>query len=269
QLEHDTTDVFAYFYVGWNMDKPMFADQRVRLAMTHALNRQGIIDNVFNGLGAIQTGPFYYKHPAMDPSVEPYPFDLDKAKKLLEEAGWVDTNGDGVRDKVIDGKKVDFQFTLVAYNQPDVRSYAAVFREDLRKIGVVMNPEFVEWPMMQRRMDEKNFDAFTGGWGLSWFNDPYQIWHSSQADIPKGSNRVGFRNDEADKIIETLRETFDADERQELLRQFHRIVHDVQPYTFFYARQSVAAWNPRLKNVVFQQIRPQAYSLPWYIDEGK
>lgn len=269
QLEHAVTDVFAYFYVGWNLDKPMFADKNVRLAMTHALNRQGIIDNVFNGLGAIQTGPYYYKHPAMDPTIEPYPFDLEKAAALLEEAGWIDTNGNGIRDKVINGQRVDFRFTLVAYDQPDVRNYAAVYREDLRKIGVIMNPEFVQWPLMQRRMDEKNFDAFTGGWGLSWTNDPYQIWHSSQADIPKGSNRVGFRNAEADKIIETLRTTFDTDERQVLLRQFHRIVHDEQPYTFFYARQSASAWNPRLRNVVFQQIRPQAYSLPWYIDENK
>jgi peptide/nickel transport system substrate-binding protein len=269
RLKHEVVDVFAYFYIGWNMDKPLFSDKRVRLAMTHALNRQGIIDSVFFGLGEIQTGPYYYKHPATDPAIEAYAFDLQKAAALLEEAGWVDTNGDGVRDKVINGERIDFRFTLTAYDQPDVRSYAAVYREDLRKIGIVMNPEFVQWPLMQRRMDEKNFDAFTGGWGLSWFNDPYQIWHSSQADIPKGSNRVGFRNKEADELIETLRVTFDTEERQKLLRRFHHIVHEEQPYTFFYVRQSVAAWNPRLQNVVFQQIRPQSYSLPWYIEGGK
>ncbi|MBA2663942.1 MAG: hypothetical protein H0U74_16760 [Bradymonadaceae bacterium] len=268
QLKHEVIDVFAYYYLGWNADKPMFADKRVRWAMTHALNRQGIIDNVYHGLGEIQTGPYYYQHPAIDPSIEAIPFDLAKAAKLLDEAGWIDTNGDGIRDKMIDGQRVDFKFTLTAYNRPEVRSQLSIYREDLRKIGIMMQPDPVEWPLMQRRMDEKEFDAFTGGWGLSWFNDPYQLWHSSQADVPKGSNRVGFRNTEADKIIEDLRTTFDAEERITKLRALHRIIHADQPYTFFYAPKAVVAWQPKMQNMVFQKTRPQTYSLPWYIDES-
>ena len=268
KLEHEIIDAFAYYYVGWNMDKPMFADQKVRLAMTHAFNRQSIIDNVLNGLGELQTGPFYYDHPANDPTIEPIPFDLEKAAALLDEAGWVDTDGDGIRQKTVNGENINFSFTLTSYNRPTVRSWVTVYREDLRKIGVEMRGDFVEWPLMQRRMDDKQFDAFTGGWGLTWFNDPFQIWHSSQADIPKGSNRVGFRNAEADEIIETLRVTFDNEERTRLLRRFHQIVHEEQPYSFFYAPKEAVAWNPRLENVVFQKIRPQTYSLPWYIDDS-
>lgn len=268
QLKHEITDVFAYYYIGWNMDKPLFQDKKVRLAMTHALNRQGIIDNVYHGLGQVQTGPYYYDHPANDPSIAPIAFDLKKAAELLDEAGWKDSNGDGIRDKMIDGKRVDFKFTLTAYNRPEVRSQLSIYREDLRKIGVMMTPDPVEWPLMQRKMDEKEFDSFTGGWGLSWSIDPYQLWHSSQADVPKGSNRVGFRSPEADKIIEDLRTTFDAEERITKLRALHQIINDEQPYTFFYAPKAVVAWQPRMKNMVFQKIRPQTYSLPWFIDES-
>ncbi len=265
-LEYKIVDRFAYYYIGWNADNPLFADQKVRLAMTHTLNRPGIVQQVFNGLGTVQTGPYYYKHPAMDPSVEPYPFDLEKAKQLLDEAGWTDTDGDGIRDKVVNGEKKKFEFAILAYDSPSWRSSLSVFKEDLRKIGIQMSPQVVDWPTMQKKMDEKKFDAFTGGWGLSWLIDPYQIWHSSQADTPKGSNRVGFRNKRADEIIETLRTTFDDDKRIEMLREFHRIVHQEQPYTFFFAPQSTVAWQPRVENVVINTTRPQFTPLPWYID---
>jgi ABC-type transport system substrate-binding protein len=234
--------------------------------MTHALNRKGIIENILHGLGELQTGPFYYKHPANNPKVKPYKFDLDKARSLLNEAGWTDKDGDGTREKKIDGETREFKFTLLAYKKPTVRSYLKIYRQDLRKIGVQMRPSPVDWPTMQKKMNQKEFDAYTGGWALAWGIDPFQIWHSSQADIPKGSNRVGFRNDRADEIIEKLRKTFDKDKRIELLREFHMIVHEKQPYTFFYAPKAVYAWQSELQNVEFQKIRPQNLSLPWYFN---
>ncbi len=268
ELEYGKVDAFAYFYIGWNADKPLFEDRRVRTAMSYALDKEGIIENVFMGLGVPQPGPYYHDHPANNPDIEPIPFDLDRAAELLDEAGWVDTTGDGIRNKTIGGEVVPFRFTLVSYNRPTVRSWVAVYQETLRELGIDMRADFVDWALMQNRMEEKNFDAFTGGWGLGWSIDLYQIWHSSQADIPRGSNRVGFRNDEADDLIETLRETFDPDERLALLHRFHEIVHEEQPYAFFYAPREVNAWNPSLKNVVFQRIRPQTYSLPWYFEDG-
>ncbi len=263
ELEYEKVDRFVYYYIGWNSDKPLFSDRRVRTAMTHALNRKSIIENVIHGLGHIQYGPYYYKHPANDPDIEPLEYDLDKARKLLEEAGWTDDDGDGVREKTIDGDTRKFKFDILAYNKPTTRAYLSVYKENLRKIGVQMSPRQVDWPTMQKKMNEKNFDAYTGGWALGWGIDPYQIWHSSQADIPKGSNRVGFRNDRADEIIEELRKTFDKDKRKKLYHEFHEIIHREQPYTFFYAPKAVYAWQPRLENVVFQKIRPQALSIPW------
>ena len=113
ELEYGVFDRFAYYFLAWNMDKPMFADKRVRKALTHALNRQSIIDNVFHGLGQIQTGPFFYQHVGNDPNVTPYPFDLDAAKALLDEAGWSDSDGDGIRDKIVKGERVPFKFNMM------------------------------------------------------------------------------------------------------------------------------------------------------------
>lgn len=270
EIKHQKVDRFAYYYIGWNADKPMFADKRVRTALTHAFNRQTIIDNIFFKLGVIQSGPYYYKHPANDPSIKPLPFELDKAAKLLDEAGWKDSDGDGIRDKKVNNEVVKFEFTILAYgHRPEFQTALSVYKEDLRKIGVAMNYSPLDWPTMQKKMDEKKFDAFTGGWGLSWSIDPYQIWHSSQADAAKGSNRVGFRNKRADEIIEQLRLTFDADERLKMLREFHQIVHEEQPYTFFYAPKSIAAWQPRVQNFQVQSVRPQFFQMPWVVDDSK
>jgi ABC-type transport system substrate-binding protein len=113
-------------------------------------------------------------------------------------------------------------------------------------------------------MDEKQFDAFTGGWAMSWDNDPYQTWHSSQADVPKGSNRVGFRSVEADKLIESLRETFEPEQRKTLYQGIHRIIHAEQPYTFFFRRQRPYCWSSNVKGVAFAMTRPEDDYSMWH-----
>jgi peptide/nickel transport system substrate-binding protein len=264
----------AYNYLGWNADKPMFADKRVRRAMTRALNRKGIIENVYAGLAELATGPFLPTSPYNDPEVPVLAFDLDAARKLLGEAGWEDTDGDGLLDRDLDPDDADptrtpFAFTMLTVaGRPEIRSAMEIFRDDLLGIGVRMGIESVEWSLMIKRMDEKQFDAFTGGWLMGWESDPFQLWHSSQADVPKGSNRVGFRNAEADALIEALRETFDRDERIRMFRQLHRIIADEQPYTFFYVPKSIYCWWKEVKGVRFAKLRPIANTLPWWVEPG-
>jgi ABC-type transport system substrate-binding protein len=258
---------FAYAYIAWNENRPLFADKRVRRALTYAMNRKEIVENVFAGLGSVISGPFLAGSPGADPSIEPLPFDLGEAKKLLTDAGWQDTDGDGVVDKELhpgDKKRSPFEFSLLIIgSRKEYTALANIFKEDLLKIGVKLNVEPVEWALMQKRMDEKSFDSYTGAWGLPWDEDFYQIWHSSQADVPHGSNFVGFRNKEADAIIEKLRVTFDHDERLRLLHAFHRIVHEEQPYTFVMSRKDVVCtWND-VKDVVYSQSPPIVDTLPW------
>jgi ABC-type transport system substrate-binding protein len=118
---------------------------------------------------------------------------------------------------------------------------------------------------MQKRTDEKSFDAFSGGWSMDYESDPYQVWHSSQADEPKGSNKGSFRNKEADQIIEKLRETFPPEERQALFRRLHRILYEEQPYAFFMYQKGVYCWRSDVKNVVFAKDRPITDSFPWWV----
>ena len=132
-----------------------------------------------------------------------------------------------------------------------------------------MTLEPLEWSLFLKRKDERQFDAYMASWMTPWLTDPYQIWHSSQADLPKGSNAVAFRNAEADKLIEELRVTFDKDARIRLLRAFHRIVAEEQPYTFFMNQKKVyCAWSD-VKNLTWSKDFPIENSLPWWVESSR
>jgi peptide/nickel transport system substrate-binding protein len=261
----DVVDHPAYYYIGWNQENPIFKDRRVRRAMTLALNRQELVEKVFSGLGRISRGPFMETGPYLAPEIQPLPFDLKQAAALLKEAGWVDSDGDGLLDNNLgSGPRTPFHFTLMIYPAPEWANLANIYKEDLLSIGVKIDIEAVEWSHMLKRWDERKFDAYTGAWSLLWSTDPYQIWHSSQADVPKGSNRVGFRNKQADALIDELRGTLDPGKRTELLRAVHRIIHEEQPYTFIYTPKFPQCHRQEVKGVIYSKVRPVPDFQPWW-----
>jgi peptide/nickel transport system substrate-binding protein len=267
----DIVDHTSYYYIGWNQENPLFQDRRVRTAMTLALNRPEIVSRVFNGLARISRGHFLESNGNAMPDVPPLPFDLKQATALLKEAGWADTDGDGLLDKAdSSGKRVPFAFSLLVYGgSPEWASTANIFKEDLLSIGVKLGIEITEWPSMLKRMEEKKFDAYTGAWALPWSTDPFQVWHSSQADVPKGSNRVGFRNKKADAIIEELRVTLDLAKRTQLLGAFNRILHDEQPYSFMFQQKVPYCHRNTIHNVIYAKERPLSDILPWWSSQDQ
>lgn len=235
----------GYFYIGWNEARPFFADKRVRQALTLALDRESIVKNVFYGLGQVTSGPFGRQHSCYDQRIAPMPFDPGLAAKKLDEAGWVDSDGDGIRDKQIGDRRVPFDFTLLIYgNSNEWETIASIYRESLAKLGVKMTPVALEWTTMLKRMDDREFDAFSGAWILTWDVDLQQTWHSKEADRPQSSNRIGYKSAEADTIIEALRRELDDTKRTALCHRFHALLHEEQPYTFLYQRErSVLYWD--------------------------
>lgn len=251
---HDTP---SYSYIGWNSTRPMFQDKRVRRALTQALDRQGLLDGVFGGLGTVTSGPFDQQNPCYDHTIAPWPYDLDAAAKLLDEAGWKDSDGDGVRDKVIDGKKVPFEFTLVLFGgSSEFENFARVYGDALGRIGVRLVPQPLEWAAQLKKVGERDFDAFTGMWQPQWEVDLYQLWHSTEADKPQSSNYTSFRSPEGDRIAEALRREFDKDRRTALCHEFHALVHEEQPYTFFFQRKQPLLYWDHVNDPIISRINP-------------
>lgn len=236
----------GYSYIGYNLKNPIFKDRRVRIAMTHLVDRERILRDIYHNLGKIVTGPFFYNSSAYDKTIKPYSFDIQKAKKILAEAGWKDTDGDGILDK--NGKKFTFTFMQIA-NHPTQPKILPLIKEDMEKAGIDMKIQVLEWAVYIERLEQKNFDVCLLGWTTGYEADPYQVWHSSQADKLHSSNHICFKNAEADRLIEEIRQTFDPKKRAELCHQFQKILHEEQPYTFLFASYNLIAQNNRYRNV--------------------
>ncbi len=266
-----TYEYMGYRYVGWNMARPQFRQREVRWALSYATPVDSIIKNILHDLGVRVTGPFLPSSPANDPELKPIPYDLDKAREMLDKAGWRDTDGDGVRDKVIDGQKVQLQFELMIFaDSPMYRRIAEVMKDSYQQIGVRMliNPN--KWSLMLQRLRKRNFDACMLGWSLPWRGDPFQIWHSSQADLPESSNSISYRNPQVDKLIDQLRVTLDPQEQYKLYRQIHRLIYEDQPYTFLFQDKASVMRHSRLENVkLYPKQRPHVDLREWFSREPR
>jgi peptide/nickel transport system substrate-binding protein len=234
-----------YNYIGWNARQPQLADKRVRRALTMSINREGILKDLLYNLGAVVSGTFYHKSPYTNPDIKPWPYDLDAAAKLFEEAGWKDTDGDGYLDK--DGKRFEVKIRFPAASETGKKILIAV-QSDLKKAKVFCELDPIEWSVFLTRIKKREFDAIMLGWSLGWDPDPYQLWHSSQS-LGEGSNHCYFVNKEADEIIEKLRKTFDLQERIRLCNRFHSILHEEQPYTFMFNSMALIGHNADIKNM--------------------
>ncbi|MFM8252219.1 MAG: ABC transporter substrate-binding protein [Planctomycetota bacterium] len=257
-------DYPGYRYLGFNQKRELFQDKRVRTAISYAVPVDEIIERIYHGLAKRLTGPFPPGSAASDETLQPIPFDLEKARQLLDEAGWKDSNNDGTRDKVVNGKQVEAVFDLIIYSEsPQYRQIAEVIRENCRKIGIDAKISPTKWALMLQQLHKKEFDACILGWALSWKMDPFQIWHGSQADAPDSSNSVGYANPEVDKLIEQLRVTMDEDKQSEIYKQIHRIIYDDQPYVFLFRDMATAGHDARLENIKFFKIRPGVDQREW------
>lgn len=260
----------AYRYIGYNRKRPLFQDKRVRTAIGHAVPVDQIIEKLYHGLAIRSTGPTIPGSSSYDSSLKPLEFDLAKARTLLDEAGWKDSDDDGTRDKRVAGEKVDAVFDLMIYSDaPQYQVIAELVKENCQKIGIKVNISPAKWALMLQKLRKKEFDASMLGWVLDWKQDPMQLWHGSQAELPESSNSIGFNEPEADKIIEELRTTLEPEKQNELLKKFHRLIYDDQPYTFLFSDMQTSAADSRLKNIKYYKIRPAFDNRQWYSTKAR
>ncbi len=246
-----------YTYIGWNNRKPYFSDKKVRQALSHLVDRERLRQQVNRGFGQLQNTVIYKNLPEYNSALPAYDFNVEKAKQLLAEAGWKDSDGNGILDKMINGTKTDFVFTFFVNAGNEVReNIALIVSEEMKKVGIKANVQKQEWTVYLENIRSGQFDASIGAWvNDPTPSDPYQIWHSSQTKN-KGSNYVGFINARADQLLEMNRVEFDAQKRVEYMKEFQAIVHDEQPYTVLWLNEIPGAYNKRIQNVKFYSPRP-------------
>ena len=268
QVMLNTYDYPGYRYIGYNLRRPLLADPAVRRALAHAVPVQEIIQVVFNGLATQTTGPFAIRSKAYNQQVKPLAYDLDKARELLKQAGWRDTNRNGTVDKVINGDRVEARLNLfIETGSSQYSTVAQIIQNNWRQIGVRVAITPVQQALMTQRVRAKEFDAVLLGWALAWRADPFLTWHSSKADLPGSSNLVGYRNEQVDKLVTELRVTFDKQKQIEMYHQIHKLIYDDQPYTFLFSEKQTCGYSGRLGNVKFYDVAPCVDLREWTATE--
>lgn len=278
-------DSLSYAYIGFSMghwdkkaekvvmDKPKFQDKRLRQAMYYAIDVQAMLDAFSNGLGT----PIYAPMPkvswakAPDDQLIQYKYDPEKAKKLLDEAGYKDTNGDGLREDP-QGKKLTINFDSMSgseISEPRAQYILQSWKDiglDAKLNGGSLKEMNLFYDTIQN--DDPSVDTFMGSWGLASDPDPSGIWKSTDA-----WNFSRWYNQDSDKLIEEGigSKAFDPEQRKQTYIQWQKLVNEEVPSIFLYEPSDVHAINKRLQGVHLNS--GSASSLTdahkWWVTDGK
>ncbi len=235
-----------YNYVALNNKSPLFADARVRRAMTMLLDRAAIVGGLYRGSARIISGPWAPDSPAYDAAVPPLPFDPAAAARLLDEAGWKAPGPGGVRER--EGRRFEFDL-LVSAGSEIGRQIDEMLAAELAMVGVAARVRAMEWAAFVERIDAGEFEAASLAWSAADPNpDPYYYWHSSQC-APKGLNDGCYASADADRLMEETRREADAGRRAALLHRLHRMLRDDAPAIFVVNASQKYAFRRRVRGL--------------------
>ena len=235
----------SYTYLGYNLKSPLFSDVRVRRALAHAIDKQDIIKGALLGQGVPTTGPYKPDAWACNTAIKDYPYDPEKALRMLGEAGWV-KGGSGLLEKA--GQPFSFTLLTNQGNEQRIKS-AIILQSQLAKIGIEAKIRSVEWAaFLKQFVMPGHFDAVVLAWTLPHDPDGYDVWHSSRIGNG-GLNFVGYADPEADACLERARSTLDQSARKKEYDRFQEILHRDQPYSFLYVPYQLSAVDRRFRGI--------------------
>jgi peptide/nickel transport system substrate-binding protein len=234
----------GYIAVGWNHRRPPFDDVRVRRALTYGIDRQTLVDSIWGPYARVIASPVPRDTWAYNPEAEPLPYDPDRARALLDEAGWRDGDGDGIRDK--GGRPL--ALTLMTNSGNRQREDALVLiQEQLRRVGVDVSPQTLEFNTMIERAVTGDYDAAVSGWAIpTTFDFRYAF---ATEEIGDGQNFIAYSNPEVDRLLEQIRLAPTFEDAKPLLDRLQEIVQRDQPYTFLWQSQRLVGVSERLRGV--------------------
>jgi peptide/nickel transport system substrate-binding protein len=236
------TDTYNYGYLAMNMKpdgvkhKKIFTDKKVRRAMALLAPLDDINKVIQKGKNKRIVGPVSPLKPEYNSDLEVIPFDIESAKILLDEAGWKDTDGDNIRDKVVDGEKIKLEFNLnYMTSTVDWKDISQMISEQMYKAGVKANLNPLDFAVLYDVAKKHDFDMMLASWA-SYFSpeDFTQIWHTSSW-VSQGSNFGGFGDAASDALIDSIKYTLDDAKRIPMVKRLQAIIYDEQPYIFMFA----------------------------------
>ncbi len=263
----------GYSYIAWNQKRggqpTVFADKRVRQAMTMLIDRQTLLDQIFLGYGKICTAPFSDLTDQYDKSIKPWPYDTARGVALLKDAGFK-VKADGTMLKP-DGTPFEPELSYPSGNE-FTEKIVLFLHDNLARAGINLRLHPVKWTVFIKNLNEKDFEAITLRWSGDLEDDPQQAFHSSS--IKDGDNRNSYSSPELDKLIDKAYVTLDRAERMRVWQACHRVIHEDQPYTFLIRSSAILWLDNRIKNVQtvpvigLNSVSLWPNPIEWYVPKG-
>ncbi len=253
---------FGYTYLGYNLKDWKFQDKKVRQALTTAIDRDSIVQGVLLGLGQPAYTPYKPDTFWYNPNVRKFPYDPQKAKEMLAEAGWKDTDGDGILHK--DGKP--FEFTIITNQGNELRKNAAtIIQRDLKRVGIRVKIRVLEWAaFLKNFINKRNFEACLLGWQTGPEPNQIDIWNSEKTGETQ-LNFITYQNPKVDKLLDEGASTYNRDERKKYYDEFQAIIAEDQPYTFLYVQESLPIISSRFRGIDPAPVGIGYNFIEWYV----
>ncbi len=256
------------YYIGWNNARPPFTDARVRRALALALDRQEIIDALLHGQGVIATSPVPPWSPVYPSDVTPLAPSPENAKQLLEQAGWRDRNGDGIRE---DAQGHTLRFNLLISDDQLRRSVTEVIQSQLRAVGADAKVQTVEFQTMLAAHRKRDFDAIFTNWVLDNFqvaSSPYALFHSTEAARQGSANRSTVRDSVLDRLTVQGGAATDPAQQRRIWHDLIERLQQQQPVTFMFWLNELGAVNNTVGGVTMDPRGELLTMRQWTLSPG-
>ena len=254
---------FRSGFLGFNLLDERFQDKRVRQAISHAINKDWIIDSVFMGLGSRSTGPYppeawYYSREARH-----FEYKTVRAEELLKSSGW-EMGPDGILMK--NGSPLSFTILTNYESKENIRT-AQVIQSNLKEIGIKTEIRTLEWQAFRHNVISKHkFEAIVLSRAYLWDPDIYDLWHSSRTHNDEW-NFLSYNNPEADLLLEKGRRTAERKERENIYRRVHELLAEDQPCVFLYNADLFFIANKKIKGITPSPAGMLSNIADWYIEQ--
>jgi peptide/nickel transport system substrate-binding protein len=248
----------SFYYLGYDLTKPMFQDKRVRQAITMAIDRQAIVTKLLAGKGEVAHSYFFPGSWTYNPNVKKLPYDVNRAKELLAEAGWT-PGGDGILEK--DGEKLSFRYVVA---QEIDNQLAIVVQQSLKAVGIDAKVERMDFNQMLSTYYQKGkFEGLGLSWGSGFFGDPV---NGLATMFGSEQNRFGYSNPQLDELLVKAGTTLDQQERKLIFDQIGEILSEEQPLTFLVWPDELAARSKKVELPTMPTLLSAFHSVPrWQV----
>jgi len=241
-----------YFAVFFNQTKSKaLSNKTVRLALSYAVNKDRMIKEILDGEGSAAETPIPPQLLGYNPETKIYDYAEEHAKNILESEGWIDSDGDGIREKKQDEEEeaLKLEFTLVTTDWPELIESAKMLQEMWGKIGARVEIKTIQASELKNDyIKPREYEALLFGEILNYDPDPFAFWHSSQKK-ESGLNLSLYDNLEVDKLLEEARQETDQEIRAEKYRKFQELVVEDIPAIFLYSPNYLYLHNNSVQGV--------------------